>query len=402
VPRRGVLVAILGTLTAMSPLSIDLVVPGFPSMSAQLGVDRPSVQLTLTMFLIGLVVGQLVIGPLSDRLGRRPLLLGGLTGYAVSAAAGALAPSIEVLLGTRLLQGVAAATAIVLARAIVGDSFPRPDVPRYMGRLSQVFSAAPVAAPVVGGVVLAIATWRGIFAVSVVIGLLLLAAVYWLVPESLPPQQRHAGSLMATFRAMAGLAIRRSFAGYVLTLGFCEAVLFAYISGSSFVFQGIHGLSATQYSLIFSTNAMGMVIAGGVFARLSRRVRANSILAGAVVLVLLANTVQVVLLWANGESVAVSWMTEFATVFGIGMTIPATMGIGQIIGARAGGAAAALLGGAEYIFGAVVSPLTGLFGAGSSLPMATIMFLCALAALVSLLVMARPWRGAGEVLHLSA
>ncbi|MGW0580120.1 multidrug effflux MFS transporter [Streptomyces sp. NPDC002920] len=391
------LVAVLGALTAVAPLAIDMYVPGFPSMGDALGASSSAVQLTMTAFLAGLVVGQLIIGPLSDGLGRRGLLISGSAGFVFFSLACAVAPSIAVLTGARFLQGVAGAAGMVLARAVLTDRFHGADLPRYFAVLSQVMGVAPIAAPVLGGAILSVATWRAVFAALAVLGVLLLLAVLRAVPESLPPERRHGRGVASTFGAMGSLLARRTFMGYVLVVALAAAALFTYISGSSFVFENLHGVSPTTYSLIFATNAVGMLIAGAVFARLAGRgVRLNTLLTAGVGISLLGALAQVLQVVVVGETLVGTWITLFVTVSGIGMVFPGGMSIGQTVGRAAPGAASALLGGLQFFLGALASPLVGLFGEDSSLPMALIMLIAVAAAGLALVGLARPWQGHGE------
>ncbi|MFI6039491.1 multidrug effflux MFS transporter [Streptomyces sp. NPDC051315] len=392
----GALVAVLAALTAVAPLATDMYVPGFPAMGDALGVSTSAVQLTMTAFLAGLVVGQLLIGPLSDGLGRRRLLICGSAGFVLFSILCTVAPNVTVLTGARFLQGVAGAAGMVLARAVLTDRFQGADLPRYFAVLSQIMGVAPIAAPVLGGAILGVSTWRAVFAVLAVLGVLLLLAVVRAVPESLPPEHRRGGGFASTFRAMGSLLGRRAFMGYVLVVAFVSAALFAYISGSSFVFESLHGVSATTYSLIFATNAVGMLLGGAVFSRLARRRRLNTLLTAGVGVCLLGALAQVLLVVTVGETLAGTWITLFVTAGGIGVVFPGGMSIGQAVGRAAPGAASALLGGLQFLLGALASPLVGLFGEDSSLPMALIMLIAVAAAALALAVLARPWQGHGE------
>ncbi|MFJ5307271.1 multidrug effflux MFS transporter [Streptomyces sp. NPDC088350] len=390
------LVAVLAALTAVAPLATDMYVPGLPALGHTLGASGSAVQLTMTAFLAGLVVGQLLIGPLSDGLGRRRLLLAGAAGFVFFSLVCAVAPGIGVLTGARFLQGVTGAAGMVLARAVLTDRFHGPDLPRHFAVLSQIMGVAPIAAPVLGGAILTVSTWRAVFVVLAVMGGLLLLAVLRKVPESLPPERRHTGGVASTFRAMGALLSRRTFMGYVLVLAFVSAALFTYISGSSFVFENLHGVSATTYSLIFATNAFAMLIAGAAFSRLAGRTRLNNLLVAGVAVAAVGALLQVLLVLIVGETLAGTWITLFVTAGGIGMVFPSTMSIGQTLGRSAPGAASALLGGLQFLFGALAAPLVGLFGEDSSLPMALIMLIAVVAAGVALVGLARPWEGRGE------
>jgi DHA1 family bicyclomycin/chloramphenicol resistance-like MFS transporter len=387
---------VLSALTAVAPLATDMYVPGFPALGRTLHAGSSAVQLTMTAFLAGLVIGQLVFGPISDGIGRRRLLIGGTAGFTVFSLASAIAPNIAALTATRFLQGVAGAAGMVLARAVLTDRFHGAELPRYFAALAQIMGIAPIAAPVLGGLVLSISTWRAVFVVLAALGIVLLLGVLRAVPESLPPERRHGGGIGSTFRAMGSLVRFRAFMGYVLTLGFAAAALFSYIAGSSFVFEDIHGVSASVYSLIFATNAVGMLVGGFCFSRLAHRVRLNKLLTAGVVIATIGTSAQVALRLLVGETLAGTWITLFVSIGAIGLIFPSTMSIGQGLGRRAPGAASALLGGFQFLLGALASPLVGVFGTTSSLPMAAIMLISMACACLALFGLARPWEGNGE------
>jgi DHA1 family bicyclomycin/chloramphenicol resistance-like MFS transporter len=396
-PKRvAALIAVLGSLTAIAPLATDMYVPGFPEMGSSLHVSDSAVQLSMTAFLAGAVLGQILIGPLSDGLGRRKLLISGTAAFAALTLVCAVAPTIQVLVGARFLEGVAGSAGTVLARAVITDWFRGADIPRYFSMLSLVLGIGPVVAPVIGGAILSVSTWRAVFFVLTAVGVLLVLAVLAKVPESLPPARRNAGGLGSTFRAMGGLLGRRTFVGYVLTLGFSTAALFTYISGSSFVFEDIYDVSATQYSLIFAVNALGMLLAGGAFGVLARRLRMNTLLSLGVSTAAAGVVGQVALIATVGGSLAGTWCCLFVTLAGIGMVFPASMSLGQTLGRHAPGTGSALLGGTQFLLGALASPLVGLFGTSSATPMAVIMLGALACAALSLTLLARPWHGHGE------
>jgi Bcr/CflA subfamily drug resistance transporter len=396
-PRRaGVLIALLGALTAIAPLATDVYVPGFPEMGRTLHASDSAVQLSMTSFLAGLVIGQLLIGPLSDRLGRRLLLVPGTALFAVLSLVCAFAPNIEMLIAARFLEGIAGAAGMVLARAVLTDRFHGPELPRYFSLLTMILSVAPVVAPVIGGALLSVGSWRLTFVALAVFGALLFVAVLPGVPESLPPERRHQGGVAGAFHAMGRLLGHRAFLGCTLTLAFAAAALFACIAGSSFVFQEVYDTSAGLYSLIFAVNACGMLLAGAVFGVLSRRLTMRTLLSASVVVAVAAVLVQVLLLVTVGGSLAGTWVTLFFAAFGIGGIFPASMSLGQSLGREASGAASALLGGIQFLFGALASPLVGAFGSASAMPMAATMLGSLICAALCLLFLVRPWRGQGQ------
>jgi MFS transporter, DHA1 family, multidrug resistance protein len=394
--RGGLIILILAALTGMTPLATDMYLPAFPAMSQSLHVSSSTIQLTLTAYMLGMVVGQMLIGPISDATGRRRLLLAGGLLYAVFSLLCAVAPNAPTLDVARLLEGGTGAAGMVLARAVVSDWYQGVQAAKRFSILSMIFAAAPVFAPVIGSLVLRVASWRSIFVVLAVIGVLLLGAVARWVPESLPVERRHSGGVPAAFRAMGSLVRQRAFLGYVLTFSLASAAMFAYISGSSFVFQNVYGKSETVYSLIFASNALGLLIAGAVFGALSHRVRLNTMLTVGVLLGLAAASAQIAVSSTGHSVLATTWLFTFLTMVAMGLTIPSVMTIGQEVGHRAGGAASAALGAGQCLFGGIASPIVGLLGTSSDRPMATVMIIGFGCATLALLALSRPWQGYGE------
>jgi DHA1 family bicyclomycin/chloramphenicol resistance-like MFS transporter len=264
-PRRGgraQVVLILGALSAFGPLSIDMYLPGLPSLGATFDAPAWAVQLTLTACLAGLALGQIVAGPLSDRFGRRRPLLAGVSAYAVASLLCALAPTVHTLVVLRFAQGVAGAAGIVIARAIVRDMHSGVAAARFFSLLMLVNGLAPILAPVIGGQVLTVTTWRGVFVVLAAIGALLVAAAAAGLRETLAPADRHPGGVGETLRTFRRLLSDRVFVGHALACGLAFGAMFAYIAGSPFVIQDIYGASPQLFSVMFAVNALGLVAAG--------------------------------------------------------------------------------------------------------------------------------------------
>ncbi|MCK9873773.1 multidrug effflux MFS transporter [Nocardiopsis dassonvillei] len=397
-PKRvGLLIMMLAALTAIAPFATDMYVPAFPQVTEDLDASAASVQLSMTAFLVGLAVGQILLGPISDSRGRRGILLGGTALFAVFSLVCALAPTVEILNVARVLQGASGAAGMVIARAVISDRFHGSEAPRHFSTLAIILFIAPVLAPVVGGGVLEVASWRVVFLVLAAFGALLVAGVLAWVPESLPPERRESGGVGATFAAMGALLGNRAVMGYVLLLAFGSAGLFTYIVSSTYVFQGIYGVSTMEYSLIFGGNAVGMVIAGIVFGALSKRVRVNNLLLLGVALALGSSALLTVLLLLTGGGFASTWACLFVLVFGIGIAFPAATTLAQSVGHESPGATSALVGGGQFILGAAAAPLAGLFGTASTVPMAAVLTASFLLGGAALLVLARPWLGLGEV-----
>ncbi|MFG3602771.1 multidrug effflux MFS transporter [Micromonospora chersina] len=382
------LLVLLGTLTAIGPLSLDMYLPAFPAMTRDLGADQAGIQLSLTTCLIGLAVGQFVTGPLSDRWGRRRPVLIGVVAYTVLALACAAAPSAPVLAAARFAQGLAGGMGVVVARAVVRDLYSGREAAKYFSRLTLVFGVAPVAAPSVGSLVLRVGDWRAVFLTLSAIGLLLSVAVARRLPETLPAERRSTGGLGATARTMRSLAADRVYLGYALTQGFAFAGLFAYISGSSFVFQDVFGVSAVAFSLVFGLNALALVATGQANARLLDRFSPRRLLVTALVVGGVAAAG--VLTGALAGSLAVVAVALFAFVGSLGMVTPNSTALALDAHARHAGTAAALMGGVQSVVGALAAPLVGLGGEGSAVPMAVVLAAAAALSLTAVLTLARP------------
>ncbi|MFI1368119.1 multidrug effflux MFS transporter [Streptomyces griseochromogenes] len=397
-PRRGgAVILLLALLTAITPLATDMLLPGFPDMADDLHASDSSVQLALTAYLLGMLIGQLLLGPVSDSTGRRRLLIWGSALFAVFSLLCAFATNAELLDAARVLQGVSGSAGMVLARAVVGDWYRGAEAAKRFSILSVIFAVAPIIAPVLGGLIIRASSWRALFVVLAVLSVILMAAVATGLPESLPPGQRHKGGVGPAFKAMKELLGQRPFLGYVLTFSFANIALFAYISGSSFVFQDIYDLSETEYSLSFALTAIGVLIGGAMVANLAAKAGLNRLLTLGVGVGVIASAAHAVVAVSAGNTLATSLIFMFLCMFAMGLTIPSVMTIGQEIGRRSGGAASALIGAGQCLFGGIAAPVVGAFGTESDKPMATLMIIGFAAALLCLVAIARPWQRQGEL-----
>lgn len=243
---------------------MDMYLPALPAVTDSLHAPASTVQLTLTACLTGMALGQLVVGPMSDRWGRRKPLLLGMIVYVVATAICAFAPSAELLIGFRLLQGLAGAAGIVISRAVVRDLHDGDEMARFFSTLMLISGVAPVIAPVIGGQVLRFTDWRGIFAVLTVVGVLLTLVVWKWLHETLPEADRHTGGVGDALRTMRGLLADRVFTGYMVAGSLAFAALFAYVAASPFVMQEIYGASPQTFSLLFGINSIGLIAVGQI------------------------------------------------------------------------------------------------------------------------------------------
>lgn len=365
-PRRTFVA--LGLLSTFGPLSLDLYLPALPQLADDLHASASAAQLSITGCLVGLALGQLVAGPLSDRFGRRRPLIVGLVAYFLTSLACAFAPSIAVLLALRLVQGLAGAAGLVIARAVARDLYEGKALVIFFSRLILISGFAPVIAPVLGGQLTKIMSWRGIFGVLAGFGLLLLVIGLLGLHETLPAERRTAGGLWDTLRGFAVLLRDPLFVGSALSAGLAGASLFAYISGSTFVLQRIYGMSAQGFSLLFGVNSLGVVAAGQLAARLARRWPALRVLALGLAVNLVGATglAATVLLHL---SLAFLMGSLFVLVAPVGLIFPTATAVAMAGYPDQAGAASSLLGVSQFVFGAVAAPLVGIAGADSAIPL---------------------------------
>lgn len=386
---------ILGSLTAIGPLSIDTYLPALPRLTRDLSAPASLVQLTLTACLAGLAAGQLTAGPISDMWGRRRPLLAGMALYTVASLACMVAPDAPTLVALRFVQGAAGAAGIVIARAVVRDLHDGAAAARYFSLLMLVNGVAPVAAPVVGGQLLRVTSWRGLFVVIAAVGAALtVAALLWL-RETLPREDRHTGGLRSTLRTFAGLGRDRAFAGYALAGGLAFAAMFAYISGSPFVIEEIYGLSPQAFSLVFAVNALGLVVAGQAGGLLAGRVRLRVLLTAGLAMSLAGGATLLAAVLA-GLGLPGVLPALFLVVAAIGLVMPNATAL-ALTGRppRVAGSASALLGLAQFVIGGAAAPLVGVAGAHTAVPMAVVIAALAAAASVAYATLARGHRPAG-------
>ncbi|MFI1220930.1 MULTISPECIES: multidrug effflux MFS transporter [unclassified Streptomyces] len=398
--RTGLLATmVLGGLTALPPLSMDMYLPALPAVTDSLSAPAATVQLTLTACLAGMALGQLVVGPMSDRWGRRRPLLLGMIVYVLATAICALAPTAEFLIGFRLLQGLAGAAGIVIARAVVRDLYDGVEMARFFSTLMLISGVAPIIAPLIGGQVLRITDWRGIFVVLTAVGIALTLVVAKWLHETLPPADRHTGGVTDALRTMRGLLADRVFSGYMVAGGLAFAVLFAYIAASPFVVQEIYGASPQTFSLLFGLNSIGLITVGQINGRLLvGRISLDKVLAFGLAVIVLAAVA--LLLMTTGVFGEVGLVPVAAGLFvlmsAMGLAMPNTNAQALMRTKHAAGSASALLGTSSFLIGAVASPLVGIAGENTAVPMALVQVVCAVAAMVCFLLLCRPWQRAGR------
>ena len=381
-------VVVLGLLTMFGPLSLDLYLPALPQLADDLATSASAAQLSITACLVGLALGQLVAGPPSDRLGRRRPLMVGLLAYLFASIACALAPSVEVLVALRFIQGLAGAAGIVISRAIARDLYSGRALMIFFSRLLLIAGLAPVIAPILGGQLSRIMDWRGIFLVLAGFGAVLLLAGWFGIRETLPPQRRVVGGFGRTLHDYNTLVHDRFFVGCALSSGLAGASMFAYIAGSTFVLQRIYGMSPQGFSLIFGCISLGLVAAAQGGARLALVWPLTRVLALGLTINLTGATALLITV-ISGLPLAALIGSLVVMVCAVGVIFPTANALAMADYPDLAGTASSLQGLSQFVFGAIAAPLVGIAGEHTAVPLGivtTSVSVCAMASFVSLVL----------------
>jgi MFS transporter, DHA1 family, multidrug resistance protein len=368
---RWPLLLVLASLAAVAPVATDLYLPGFPAMGDDLGADASGVQLTLTAFLVGLAFGQLVMGPLSDRVGRRTPLVVSSAVCVVAAVACAMAPNLGVLVIARLVQGFAGAGGMVIGRAVIADIVTGAAAAKAFTLMLTVGGVAPVLAPLVGGLLAGPVGWRGMLWTVAILCALMLVGVLLVVQETHPPETRGQGSTswLSGLRTVIG---RGAYRAPVTVFALSFAVMMAYISASPFVYQNVVGLSEIGYGVAFGLNAVGLISAGWVTSRLVDRITPRELVRAAITVQVLA-CLGFVALAAAGAPGWTYPLPIFLAVTANGGIMGNAAGLAMSEVREVAGSGSAVLGFSQFALGALVSPLVGLGGEDSALVPALVM-----------------------------
>lgn len=376
----AILLSMLGTL---GPFNIDMYLPSFPDISVDLGARASLVQLSLTACLVGLSIGQIIVGPISDANGRRKPLLISLFLFALSSLLCALAPNITILIAARFFQGLTASAGIVLSRAIVRDVFSGRELTKFFALLMVINSTAPLIAPVAGGAILLLpfSNWNSIFYFLSFLGLFIVLIVSLRLKETLPPERRMPSSVRHSVGTMVSLFKDRSFIGYALTVGFIHGGTFAYVSGTPFVYQGIYGVSPQVFSILFGINGLAIITGSFIIGRFSSVMNERKLLRIAIIVALCANTALLAMTLVEGPLAGLV-IPIFIYMITIGMILTSSFTLAMENQSHRAGSASALLGVLPLLIGSVVSPLVGL-NQSTAVPMGAILFTTSLIGSIS-------------------
>jgi len=379
---------LLGGLSALGPVSLDLYFPALPSLPAEFEVSTSMTQLTVGAFLLGLGLGQPIAGPLSDMFGRRKPILISIALYLVATVACVIAPTMELLVASRLLQGIFASAGIVIARAIVRDLYVGAPAARLLSHLVMIYGLAPLLAPLIGGLLLTFTNWQGTFITMAAFGLILFVLVAAGLPETLPNELRRSGEIKHQLKVFPNFLRDRIFLGYALALGLGTACIIAYISASSFVLQDVYGVSPQIYGVLFGINAAAMIASSQVNAALvGRRDPAKLLKVAGFALVSASTLLLVAVVLGLGLWAVTLCLVAMMGCWGF---IPANaISLAMVDYREAAGSASAVLGIFQYGMGGIVTPLVGVGGENTALPMAIVILVSALALFTAIRVNGR-------------
>lgn len=367
----ALLTSFLGMLAAIAPLSTDMYLPALPEMMEDFDVAPSMIQLTLTASMAGMALGQIVAGPVSDEQGRRKPLMIGMLVFAVSSEACVFVKSIYIFLVFRFIQGCSGGAGIVIARAIARDVCKGPALTRFFSMLMLVNGLAPILAPVIGGQILRFSTWEGVFVLLTVIGIVLTICTI-VMTETLSVRRRVEGGVFASLKGFKGLFSQKYFMGHCVMQCFGFAAFFAYISGSSFVFQNIYHVSPQVFSLIFGINGIGLMISGALTGRLAGRVEDWKILRTALYVAVIGSVLLLAGFIIHMPLPAVI-VVLFFTVSTLSCMATSSFSLAMQAQGRNAGSASALIGFFSMISGAVMAPVVGIAGSYTAIPMGIVM-----------------------------
>lgn len=377
-----ILVVFLGMLTAITPLATDLYLPALPIMPGELNTTASNIQMTIGIMTFGVALGQLFGGPISDTMGRKlPLIVGNLL-CVISGIICAFAPSIEILLLGRFLQGLTGSVGVVIAKAIARDFASGQELTKLFALLMMVNGLAPVLAPLIGGQLLLFTTWRVIFVILALFSAILLVGSL-LFHESLPKEKRVTGGVGVAVKNYITLIKDKPFLGQTLIQLFAFGGFFAYISGSSFVYQNIFNLSAQEFSYLFGINSCGIVLASAISSRVSNVITAKQLLTFSLWQLTIGSLLFLIAMIFEWSLIPVTTILFF-TVCTVSLFGSASFSMAMTNYGKMAGSASAILGFASMFAAGIVSPLVGIGGDHTGVPMGITMLVCAVLSLLCL------------------
>lgn len=380
--KRIQLALLLGSLGLLGPFTIDMYLPSFPTIVEDYQTQASLVQISLTTCLLGLGLGQLIIGPMSDVQGRRKPLLIFLILYLLASLTCSFAPNIYTFIAARFIQGFAAAGGLVISRAVVRDVYSGKELTKFFSLLMLVGNLGPIVAPIVGGGILAFTNWSGVFVVLACVGLILFLTASFKLEETLPEENRVPSNFKQVVRNFGSLLKDRQFTGYALTQGFIIAGIFAYVSGIPFVYQNIYGVSPQVFSLLFGVNGVALIIGTQLVGRLTDFISEKSFLKFGLILSNSAGVLLLIALLFKAPLILVA-IPIFFLVASIGIISTTSFALAMETQGHIAGSASALLGLLPFVLGSLTAPLVGIAGEYNAIPMGVVIFAASFLAFLS-------------------
>ncbi|MCM3439509.1 multidrug effflux MFS transporter [Metabacillus halosaccharovorans] len=380
--KRLQLALLLGSLGLLGPFTIDMYLPSFPTIVEDYQTEASLVQISLTTCLLGLGLGQLIIGPMSDVQGRRKPLLIFLILYLFASLTCSFAPNIYTFIASRFVQGFAAAGGLVISRAVVRDVYSGKELTKFFSLLMLVGNLGPIVAPIVGGGVLAFTNWSGVFVVLAGVGLILFLIVSFKMEETLPKENRVPSNFKQVVSNFGSLLKDRQFTGYALTQGFMIAGIFAYVSGIPFVYQNIYGVSPQVFSLLFGINGIALIIGTQSVGRLTDYISEKTFLKIGLILSNTAGALLLIALLFKAPLILVA-IPIFFLVASIGIISTTSFALAIETQGHIAGSASALLGLLPFVLGSLTAPLVGIAGEYNAIPMGVVIFSASFLAFLS-------------------
>jgi len=381
---------VLAAFSALGPFTVDMYLSSLPQMMDDFNTTASMIQASLTASLLGLGLGQLVAGPLSDVHGRRKPLLISMLLYFIISIICAFSPNVGIFIALRFIQGFVASAGLVISRAIVRDSYSGVEMVKFMAMLTMISNVAPLISPTAGSAVTTFTSWIGVFIFLGLLGLLLTGVTVWGIKESLPVEQRIPSNFQAVLSNYGSLLRDRSFMGYALVNGILFSGVFAYVAGTPFIYQNMYGISPQLFSVLFALNGLGIILGSQLVKRLAGRMNEHRIFRCGLLLAFITTASILIIVLVHGPFVAM-FIAIFLFAAAIGMIGPVSFTLAMESQGHIAGSAAAVLGTLQFALGAVTSPLVGIAGENSAVPFGVTIFMTSiLAAIFYISLVRRP------------
>ncbi|PAF17553.1 MFS transporter [Terribacillus saccharophilus] len=387
---------LLAVFSALGPFTVDMYLSSLPEMMNDFGTTASLIQASLTASLLGLGLGQLVAGPLSDVHGRRKPLLISMLLYFIISLACAFSPNIGIFVVLRFFQGFVASAGLVISRAIVRDRYSGVEMVKFMALLTMISNVAPLISPTAGSAVTTFTSWIGVFIFLGLLGLILTGVATWGIKESLPVEQRVPSNFKGLLKNYGSLLRNRSFMGYALVNGILFSGVFAYVSGTPFIYQNMYGITPQLFSILFALNGLGIILGSQLVKRLSEQIGEHRIFRIGLLIAFITTAIILVVVLVHGPFIAL-FLAIFLFAVAIGIIAPVSFTLAMESQGHIAGSAAAVLGSLQFALGAVTSPLVGIAGEDSAVPFGITIFMTSILAVIAYATLVRRSSSARQV-----